>query len=90
MPDYLKSTLHRVTLPPLQSELVGGKAVTRARYSIPYFVSPDPSAVIECLPACASAENPVKYAPVVQEVYRRMRARLQYPGKPAAAPIAVA
>ncbi|OJD34325.1 thymine dioxygenase [Diplodia corticola] len=87
--DYLKSTLHRVTLPPLQPELVEGKAMTRARYSIPYFVSPDPSAVIECLPACAGEQNPVKYEPVVQEDYRRMRAKLQYPEKPST-PIAVA
>ncbi|GME57722.1 Isopenicillin N synthase [Neofusicoccum parvum] len=87
--DYLKSTLHRVTLPPLQPELVDGKAMTRARYSIPYFVSPDPSAVIECLPACADEQNPVKYGPVVQEDYRRMRAKLQYPEQ-TATPIAVA
>ncbi|KAF4304669.1 Isopenicillin N synthase [Botryosphaeria dothidea] len=79
--DYLKSTLHRVTVPPLQPGLVDGKQMTRARYSIPYFVSPDPSAVIECLPACANELNPVKYDPVVQEDYRRMRAKLQYPEK---------
>lgn len=87
--DYLKSTLHRVTLPPVQDEQpVGGKAMTRARYSIPYFVSPDAKAVIECLPACADTKNPAKYPPVIQEEYRRMRARLQYSDKPAT-PISV-
>ena len=88
--DYLKSTLHRVTLPPVQSEQpLGGKAMTRARYSIPYFVSPDAKAVIECLPACADLKNPAKYPPVIQEDYRRMRAKLQYSDKPAT-PISVA
>ncbi|KUI66804.1 hypothetical protein VM1G_02190 [Cytospora mali] len=81
--DYLKSTLHRVTLPPVATEQpAGGKSMTRARYSIPYFVSPDPESIIECLPACSSTKNPAKYPPVVQEDYRRMRAKLQYPDKP--------
>jgi isopenicillin N synthase-like dioxygenase len=53
--------------------------MTRARYSIPYFVSPDIDAVIECLAECASADNPIKYEPVVQREYRLMRAKLQYP-----------
>lgn len=63
--------------------------MTRARYSIPYFVSPDPDAVIECLPACLTSTNPAKYPPVVQEDYRRMRAKLQYTDK-SATPISVA
>jgi isopenicillin N synthase-like dioxygenase len=79
-----------VTLPPLQeTQPAGAKAMTRARYSIPYFVSPDPSAVIECLPACATEKNPAKYPPVLQEDYRSMRAKLQYTDK-TSAPIAVA
>lgn len=63
--------------------------MTRARYSIPYFVSPDPMSVIECLPACADSKNPAKYAPVVQDDYRKLRAKLQYSEKPEepAAPI---
>ncbi|KAI1416231.1 hypothetical protein F5Y13DRAFT_154877 [Hypoxylon sp. FL1857] len=77
--DFLKSTLHRVTLPPAQDKLpVDGKLMTRPRYSIPYFVSPDPKALIECLSVCAGEKNPAKYEPVVQEEYRRMRARGQY------------
>ncbi|KAK8232159.1 thymine dioxygenase [Phyllosticta capitalensis] len=79
--DYLKSTLHRVTSPPLSGKTADGKSMTRARYSIPYFVSPNPDALIECLPACTNTQNPVKYGPVVQEDYRRMRAKLQYPEK---------
>ncbi|KAI3326756.1 thymine dioxygenase [Xylariaceae sp. AK1471] len=80
--DYLKSTLHRVTLPPTDRKSEDGgvmtPSMTSSRYSIPYFVSPDPTAVIECLPACADAQNPSRYPPVVQEDYRRMRARGQY------------
>jgi isopenicillin N synthase-like dioxygenase len=35
------------------------------RYSIAYFHSPNPDAVIECLPSCVSAENPARYEPAV-------------------------
>src|SRR5262249_26134413 len=34
-----------------------------APYSIAYFYSPDPATVIECVPTCVSAENPVRYPP---------------------------
>jgi isopenicillin N synthase-like dioxygenase len=81
--DYLKSTLHRVTLPPAEDRFTGVERITRARYSIPYFVSPDIDAVIECMTECASEGNPVKYEPVVQGEYRLMRAKLQYPDKAA-------
>ncbi len=84
-PDYLKSTLHRVTLPPASDRYTGAERMTRARYSIPYFVSPDIDAVIECMKECADAKNPVKYEPVVQGEYRLMRAKLQYPEKVQAA-----
>ncbi|KAI1336767.1 thymine dioxygenase [Xylariaceae sp. FL0016] len=86
--DHLKSTLHRVTLPPIapsckaNEEVV--KCMTEARYSIPYFVSPDPQSIIECLPRCTGEDRPAKYGPVVQEDYRRMRAKGQYIGASAA------
>jgi isopenicillin N synthase-like dioxygenase len=35
------------------------------RYSIAYFHSPNPEAVIECLPRCVSADNPARYQPAV-------------------------
>ncbi|KAK6074857.1 hypothetical protein SCUP515_06219 [Seiridium cupressi] len=84
--DYLKSTLHRVTMPPIADAGTGANGareqpsgdVTRARYSIPYFVSPNPTAVIECLPQCASEDNPPGYEPITQDEYRRMRAKTQY------------
>ncbi|KAI0543690.1 hypothetical protein F4679DRAFT_577443 [Xylaria curta] len=76
--DYLKSTLHRVTLPPLSQDGSAEPSMALPRYSIPYFVSPDPTAVIECLSACADAQNPPRYPPVTQNDYRNMRARGQY------------
>ncbi|KAI1250692.1 hypothetical protein MGN70_007749 [Eutypa lata] len=83
--DGLKSTLHRVTLPPVQmNSPIGEKLMTKSRYSIPYFVAPDPTSVIECLPMCSHEGNPPKYEPVVQEDYRRMRAKGQYAEPPAA------
>ena len=35
------------------------------RYSIAYFHSPNPAAVIECLPSCVSADHPAHYPPAV-------------------------
>ena len=35
------------------------------RYSIAYFHSPNPAAVIECLPTCVSADDPAHYPPAV-------------------------
>jgi isopenicillin N synthase-like dioxygenase len=39
------------------------------RYSIAFFYSPNPSAVLQCLPSCTGADNPARYPPVV---YRDM------------------
>ncbi|OTB09282.1 hypothetical protein M426DRAFT_316564 [Hypoxylon sp. CI-4A] len=80
--DFLKSTLHRVTLPPVQKQHDAEELMTKSRYSIPYFVSPDPEAIIECLSVCTDEQHPIKYEPVVQGEYRRMRARGQYAEAP--------
>jgi len=37
----------------------------RDRYSIAFFYSPDPDAVIECLPTCVGPGNPPRYSPAV-------------------------
>jgi isopenicillin N synthase-like dioxygenase len=37
----------------------------RDRYSIAFFYSPNPAAVIECLPTCVAADNPPRYPPAV-------------------------
>ncbi len=50
----LPSTPHRVVNPP-------GAAANRARYSIPFFMHPDPDYVIETLPWCITPDNPNRY-----------------------------
>jgi isopenicillin N synthase-like dioxygenase len=35
------------------------------RYSLAYFHSPNPDAVIECLPSCSGPDNPPRYPPAV-------------------------
>jgi isopenicillin N synthase-like dioxygenase len=70
--------MHRVNLPPLDDRFTGAERMTRARYSIPYFISPDVESVIECLPSCTDVDHPVKYPPVLQSEYRLMRASVQY------------
>ncbi|NDY94543.1 isopenicillin N synthase family dioxygenase [Wenzhouxiangella limi] len=48
------STTHQVVNPP-------GAAVRQSRYSIPFFLHPNPDFVIETLPQCISADNPNRY-----------------------------
>jgi isopenicillin N synthase-like dioxygenase len=57
--DRWRSTLHRVTPPP---SMVDGPAVRR---SMAFFHDGNYDAVIECLPTCASPDNPSRYPPVV-------------------------
>ncbi|HYZ40682.1 MAG TPA: 2OG-Fe(II) oxygenase family protein [Stellaceae bacterium] len=45
------------------------------RYSIAHFYSPNPEAIIECLPSCVGSDNPAQYPPalyrdLVLEFYR--------------------
>jgi isopenicillin N synthase-like dioxygenase len=51
--DIYVSTPHKVVNPP-------GKD----RYSIAFFLDPDPDAVVACLSTCADATRPARYAPV--------------------------
>ncbi|PGH12097.1 hypothetical protein AJ79_04496 [Helicocarpus griseus UAMH5409] len=81
--DNLRSTSHRVTMPPLTDRLYGPNRIVRERYSIPYFVAPDQPSVIECLPTCTSETNPPKYPPISQGEYNRMRAMMHYQSKSA-------
>ncbi|ETN36263.1 uncharacterized protein HMPREF1541_08540 [Cyphellophora europaea CBS 101466] len=74
--DYLKSTPHRVTLPPLQDRYKGQERVTRARYSIPYFLTTDPEEEIACL-SVGEGEKP-EYEPITRREYYAMRAKMQY------------
>ncbi|TLD08461.1 uncharacterized protein PgNI_07178 [Pyricularia grisea] len=82
---YFKSTLHRVGNPPDYSEITepqGTKTdqgdLTPSRYSIPYFVSPNPDAVVDCFASCVTKDRPLGYEKIMYEDYRRMRASTQY------------
>ncbi len=80
--DILLSTLHRVTLPPLSDRFSGPSRLTRARYSIPYFVAPDPDSVVECFQSCTDEGRPAMYDSVMQREYGGKRARLHYEDGP--------
>ncbi|KAG8529083.1 uncharacterized protein KY384_005718 [Bacidia gigantensis] len=76
--DTLKSTVHRVNLPPRQDRFTGDDRMTRERYSIPYFVSPKGEHMVECLPSCIDEKHPAKYDPIRWNDYMLMRASMQY------------
>jgi isopenicillin N synthase-like dioxygenase len=50
------------------------------RYSAAFFCEPNPDTVIACLPSCADATNPAKYAPVRFSDYLRSRLEPTYAG----------
>lgn len=51
--DCYRSTPHRVM----------GSAV-QDRFTIPFFINPDPTTIIETIPNCITAEQPARYQPV--------------------------
>ena len=67
IPHVYASTPHRVVNP-----------VGRERYSIAFFLDPNPDAVIECLPTCVSAERPARYAPTTGAAYLKSRLDATY------------
>ena len=56
--DIYVSTPHRVVSPP-----------GRERFSVAFFLDPNPEAIVECLPGCASEDNPTKYPPIRGDDY---------------------
>jgi isopenicillin N synthase-like dioxygenase len=50
----------------------------RERYSIAFFLDPNPDAVVECLPTCVSPQRPAKYPPVTGAAYLRSRLDATY------------
>ena len=48
------STTHRVVNPQ-------GEEAKKSRYSMPFFMDPNPDFLIETLPSCVTAENPDRY-----------------------------
>jgi len=65
--DIYVSTPHKVVTPP-------GKD----RYSIAFFLDPDPDAVVACLPTCANESRPAKYTPVSGADFLRSRLEPTY------------
>ncbi len=63
------STTHRVVNPP-------GDEARKPRYSVPFFLHPNPDFLIESLPSCVSAENPNRYPqPITAHDYLQERLR---------------
>jgi isopenicillin N synthase-like dioxygenase len=50
----------------------------RERYSIAFFLDPNPDAIVECLPTCVSPERPAKYPPISGAAYLRGRLDATY------------
>ncbi|EFE44132.1 oxidoreductase, 2OG-Fe(II) oxygenase family [Trichophyton verrucosum HKI 0517] len=80
--DTLRSTMHRVRAPPVvnvdengqeKDGDSGGQRMSRARYSIPYFIVADKNKVIDCLPGCYGPDQPKKYEPIASGDYIAMR-----------------
>ena len=68
-----KNTVHRVVEPPFSDE--GGNETTPARYSIPFFASPDPATVVEALPGCWSEEVPKRWKAISAGDYMKRKRR---------------
>ena len=60
--DNYLSTPHRVVNP-----------AGRQRSSIAFFCDPNPDAMVECLPSCATPQRPARYAPVTGADFLRSR-----------------
>ena len=69
--DTYVSTPHKVVSPP-----------GRDRYSVAFFLDPDPDAVVACLPTCTGPGRPAKYPPVTAADFLRSRLEPTY-AKPA-------
>ncbi|MEM9223821.1 MAG: 2-oxoglutarate and iron-dependent oxygenase domain-containing protein [Pseudomonadota bacterium] len=67
--DVYVSTPHRVTNP-----------LSCERYSVAFFLDPNPNAIIECLPTCTDAENPPRYQPIRGDDYLESRLKATYEG----------
>jgi isopenicillin N synthase-like dioxygenase len=65
--DIYVSTPHRVVNP-----------VGRERFSLAFFLDPNPDAVVACLPSCVSTARPARYAPTTGAAYLKSRLDATY------------
>jgi isopenicillin N synthase-like dioxygenase len=68
--DVYVSTPHKVISPP-------GKD----RYSVAFFLDPNPDAMVACLPTCIGPDRPAKYAPITGAEFLRSRLEPTYASK---------
>lgn len=48
-------------------------ASTAPRYSVPFFVNPDPGTIVECIPSCVDADHPCQFAPITSHEFLQGR-----------------
>jgi isopenicillin N synthase-like dioxygenase len=65
--DVYVSTPHKVVSPPGAD-----------RYSVAFFLDPNPDAIVACLPSCTSSDRPAKYAPITGAEFLRSRLEPTY------------
>ena len=65
--DIYVSTPHRVV-----------NSSGRERYSMAFFLDPNPDALVECLPGCSGPGRPARYPPVTGAEYLRQRLDATY------------
>ena len=65
--DVYVSTPHKVVSPPGAD-----------RYSVAFFLDPNPDAMVACLPTCISSDRPAKYAPITGAEFLRSRLEPTY------------
>jgi isopenicillin N synthase-like dioxygenase len=69
--DVLKSTPHRVALPPAAQ-------FSQSRYSVALFCDPNPEVELVCLESCQSSDRPSRYAPILAGEYLNQRLTATY------------
>ncbi|KAK4447659.1 Clavaminate synthase-like protein [Podospora aff. communis PSN243] len=72
---YFISALHRVPVPSANDVTDTG---VPARYSVPFFVAPHPSQLVQTLPRFVSAEKPARYEPIRFQDYDALAAKYTY------------
>jgi isopenicillin N synthase-like dioxygenase len=65
--DVYVSTPHKVVSPK-----------NADRYSVAFFLDPNPDAMVACLPTCINADRPAKYAPITGAEFLRSRLEPTY------------